>query len=162
MAYTDLTDLDHDKDLANALGNMVIVWAYAETALSAVLARVTGININMAIMGYYRIPTFEARTKFLQALISEWTTAEYDKPAISKEVDRLMGNSAARNDWVHGVWCHDKAQSETVVFDYRRHEEKGRRKPVKAADVRNHIEAVRKHAKELMRLVRRGEMWGDA
>jgi hypothetical protein len=161
MQFHDLHDLNHDKDLADALGNMVIAWAYAETALSAVFARVTGININMAIMGYYRISTFEARTKFLQAVLAEWKTDQYDKPAITKRIDSLVGNSAARNDWVHGVWSARKDRTQTVIFDFRRPEEKGRRKPVKATDVRNHITAVLAHAAALMKLIDRDSMFGE-
>jgi hypothetical protein len=32
MTYLDVDNLDHDPDLAIAMGNMVVAWARAETA----------------------------------------------------------------------------------------------------------------------------------
>ena len=161
MGYNDLTNLNHDQELAVSLGNLVVSWAYAESSLVCVLARVSSMNINMAMYGYYRIPTFEARRKFIQALMIEWKTTSFDKDAIAKEVDGLSDLSLSRNDWIHGVWCNNDEKPETVIFDFRRHEDKGRRKPVKAADVRNHNEAVVKRAREIDRLIRRAELTGD-
>jgi hypothetical protein len=167
MVYNDLENLDHDKKLAVALGNLVIIWARAESALVGVLARVTGMNINTAMLSYYRIPTFDVRAKFLQTLLGEWKPekdhkpGQFDKVAIAKEVDGLRGLSAARNDWVHGVWCANKDKSETVIFDFRAPEDKGRRKPVKAPDVDNHVAAVLKRELEIERLIDRGSMYGE-
>lgn len=80
MAYHDLSNLNHDRSLAAALGDMVVAWAEAESVLCATLARVTGMNINMCTMGYYRIPTFESRRKYLEALMAEWNAAPPSKP----------------------------------------------------------------------------------
>ena len=55
-----LRDLSHDPKLAEALGNMVVAWAYAEETLIFSLARVADINLNMALAGLHRLPTFES------------------------------------------------------------------------------------------------------
>ena len=41
-----------------------------------------------------------------------------------------------------------------MIFDFRAAEGKGRMKPVKAADVNNHLKAVRKRTYELQALLR--------
>jgi hypothetical protein len=164
MGYRDITSFDHDPELATALGNMVAAWAYAESTLCCVLARVSGMNINMAIMGFYRIPTFESRRKFIQALLVEWQKpGKYDKEAIVKEVDAISDLSGTRNDWVHGVWCiNTDKPSESAIFDFRKLENKGRRKEVKAPDVRNHVAAVVARSKRLSALIDRANLIADA
>lgn len=163
MGYKDLTTLDHDPDLAKALGNLAIAWAYAESTLCCVLARISGMNINMTMMGFYRIPTFEARRKYIQALMLEWhKPGKFDKAAIAKEVDAISDLSKTRNDWIHGVWCFNEDEpSESVIFDFRRPEGKGRLKEVKATDVKTHVAAVIRHSKKLSGLINRYELTGD-
>ena len=67
MAYRTITGLSHDPKLAAALGDMIVAWAYAETVLINTLTRVLGSNLNKIQAGYYRIPTFESRVRFLNA-----------------------------------------------------------------------------------------------
>jgi hypothetical protein len=149
-----LQDLSHDPKLADALGNMVIAWAHAEIVLFSALSRITGIGLNMSMAGYHRIPTFEARVKFILALIPEWKTDRFDKDAITKAIEKLSHLSAARNQWIHGDWCADKAKTLTVIFNHRVSlDSSERRKPVKEADVRNHCEAVKGRAKALSDLI---------
>jgi len=99
-----LTDLSHDPKLAEALGNMVIAWAYAEESLIGALSRISGMSLNKAQAGFYRIPTFESRIKFIRALITEWNTKEFNTAAIDTAIDKLSHLSSARNHWVHGCW----------------------------------------------------------
>lgn len=93
--YFGLRDLSHAPDLAAALGNMIVAWAYAEHTLLQVISRVTGAGLNMSLAGYFRIPTFEARTKLILALLSEWSASHYDKEVIITRV-RNLGNWPAR------------------------------------------------------------------
>lgn len=152
--YFTLTDLSHDTDLAQALGGMVVVWAHAETVLMAMMALITGMPLNMAQDGYYRIPTFEARTKFILALLPEWAPSSVDKDVIRVAIEKLSKLAATRNHWIHGDWCVADDKSETVIFDNRlRPDSPGRRKPVKAIDVRQHCVAVSKRAEELEDLI---------
>src|SRR5690242_5604305 len=106
--YDDLHNLDNDQALARALGNMVIAWANAETALVFAFSAVADITVNMAIMGYYRVPTFESRVKALRAMIEEWKSSKYDKVAIDHAIEKLSKLSKTRNDWVHGVWAENR------------------------------------------------------
>lgn len=159
--YYDLDSLDHDPKMAAALGNMVIVWACTEATLVGVLSRITGIHINMAMMGYYRIPTFDARVKFLLALLLEWQTTDFDKNAIEHELTALSRLSLSRNHWVHGVWCCRKDKSEIVIFDFRKPPDEedatqpktGRRAIADANDIENHVTAVRSRTKKLADLI---------
>jgi len=149
-----LTDLSHDPKLAEALGNMVIAWAYAEESLIGALSRISGMSLNKAQAGFYRIPTFESLIKFIRALITEWNTKEFNTAAIDTAIDKLSHLSSARNHWVHGCWLATDDYSELYVFDMRADAESdARRKPVKAADVRNHNQAVLLRADALRALI---------
>jgi hypothetical protein len=152
--FYSLRDLSHDPKIAAALGNMVVAWAHAEDILLQVISRVTGAKLNMALAGYYRIPTFESRTKFILAILSEWQTAHYDKDAVTKTVEKLGKLASTRNQWIHGNWCTNKDKTLTVIFNHRAHEDSAeRRKPVKAADILNRCEAVKRRAQELADLI---------
>jgi len=154
--YVSLSDFDHDPALATELGNMVVVWAYAEEILIQTLACILNAeNLDMIQVLYYRIPTFEARTKVIRGAISEWNTTVYDKDAIAHLVSKLGKLAVTRNGWVHGDWCRTSTKPyETVIFNFRvAGDAPDRRRPVKAADVRNHNQAVRARAKELNQIV---------
>jgi hypothetical protein len=114
--YQSLRDLSHDPELSRALGNMIVTWAHAETILIHALARVSGMTANMAQTGYYRLPTFEARTNFILALINEWDGAGFPKNDIVTEIQKLGKLAGTRNGWVHGDWCVSKDKKETVIF----------------------------------------------
>lgn len=151
--YT-LHDLSHDPELAAALGNMVIAWAHAEHILVSALSRISGIRLNMSLAGYYRIPTFESRVKFILALIPDWETDKFDKDAIAKAIEKLSKLAATRNHWLHGDWCTNKDRTLTVIFNHRVPlDSSERRKPVKEADVKNHCEAVNGRANTLFNLI---------
>jgi hypothetical protein len=154
-AYISLIDLSHDTELATALGNMVVIWAHAETIMIYALARISGTGVNMAQAGYYRIPTFEARSKFILALLPEWKTTEFDKDAIETAIVKLAKLASTRNHWVHGDWCISKDDKKVaVIFNHRAEmNSPERRKPVKANDVRQHCDAVRRRAGALANLI---------
>lgn len=157
--FSALKDLSCDPKLAEALGNMVVIWAFAEEQLIATLARVTNTSLNMAMTGYYRIPTFEARIKFIRALITEWRPDRFDKAEIDRQIDKLSHLAGTRNHWVHSVWLTDDAKTEIILIDPRADIDGAQRsKPVKAADVTNHVEAVRKRAETLNTLLDIGSL----
>ncbi|MEF2074955.1 hypothetical protein [Consotaella aegiceratis] len=141
--YTDIDSFDRDPEIATALGNMVVAWATAETALMFAMCAICEISTDMAHFGFYRIPTFEARVKFLQGMIPAWSTTQYDKDEISRTIDRISRLSATRNNWVHGVWSKHRSTDEVVVFNFRAKEGSGRIKPVKAQDINHHAMTLR-------------------
>lgn len=146
---------DDNRDLAEALGNMVIAWASAESVLIQVFSEVAAMDIDMAHIAYYRIPTFEARTKVLAAIIPEWYgVPSGHKDGLLEALEKLRGLSKARNDWIHGLWTIGKPGSGIYVLDFRAHRDSpGRRKPVKAADVENHNEAVLTRANDVVHVL---------
>ena len=150
-----LRSLAHDRELAAALGNMVIAWAYADKLLIGTQARILRTNLNLIMAGFYRIPTFESRVKFTRALITEWESRDFDRPAIDKAVKKLSDLSSARNHWIHGDWCATQDPSpKIVIFNHRVDVESAdRRKPVKASDVLNHTEAVHRRCSALAQLI---------
>lgn len=153
-SYDDLSNLDHDKRTAIALGNLIVVWAYAEATLSFCLAEVFSIDANMAIASYYRIPTFESRVKFLTAALATWKPKPgLDKDKIETAIEKLSKLAKPRNDWVHNVWCIDRATKETVIFDYRKPVSVERRKVIKAHDIEFHCKTVRQRTTDLQSLL---------
>lgn len=154
-SYYTLRSLAHDRELAAALGDMIIAWAAAEKSIIGTQARILGVGLNIIQAGFYRFPTFEARIKFTRAILTEWKTDQFDKAAIDKAIEKLSALSTARNHWIHGDWCGRQIPSdiEVVIFDHRSPTDSPkRRKPVKAADICNHTEAVNKRAKHLAEL----------
>lgn len=153
--HPDLDNLDHDPELAAALGNMIVAWARAETALVNVFALVTAVDFNMASVACYRIPSFEARCKVIQALLEVWPLhPPTRRVALAKHVQKLKNLAAARNRWVHGLWCLEERTGKTVLFDLRQPEsESKRRRIVKANDVLNHTKAVRLRTEAIDELV---------
>ena len=108
----------------------------------------------MSAAGYYGVPSFESRTRFLLAMLSEWQTSVYDKHAITKAVEKVEKLAAARNKWIHGDWCTTKEEIITVIFNHRVPSySPERRKTVKTADIVNHYRAVNGRAKELATLI---------
>jgi hypothetical protein len=155
MRYVDIDNLSHDPKLAEALGNMVVAWARAETQLANVFACIMVAHFNLATAAFYRIPSFEARAKVLLAILEKWENPTHDAAEIAAQITKLVRLAKTRNHWVHGVWCNEQTDSpNTVVFDFRAPDDsERRRKPVKAADVTNHIEAVHGRIEALNRLV---------
>jgi hypothetical protein len=95
--HPDIDNLDHDPELAAALENMIVAWARAETALVNVFALVSGMHFNVATVAYYRIPTFEARCKVIQALLEVWPLQPtHRRDALAKEVQKLRKLTTAR------------------------------------------------------------------
>src|SRR5262245_6640315 len=113
--FRNIDNIEHEPALAQALGNMLVAWAFAEYALVDTTRCVLGIDSNMAWVGYYRIPTFEARVKFIRALITEWDQPQDVKDKVDTAVEKLSKLSMTRNGWVHGDWCSNEDRSETVI-----------------------------------------------
>jgi hypothetical protein len=147
MAPNSIISLSTLKDfpeIANALGEMVVVWANAEISLIGALTRVSGSdNINQMQRAYYHLPTFDTRIKFIRSLIPRWKTDAFDKAAIDKCVEKLGKLASARNHWIHGDWCHDRSLNLPVIFDHRSENPEKRKKSVRAQDIKNSVDAVR-------------------
>lgn len=153
--FDDIDNLDSNPDIAAALGNMVVSWAFAESALSHTLSVVTGLEINRAMLAYYRIPTYESRTKFILNLAESWGAESFDKDAIAKCINGLSRLSKSRNKWIHGTWGKGQTTKLIVTFHLREQEPANIRQQVKAVDISNHNRAVRAKSHELFHLIRR-------
>jgi hypothetical protein len=150
MTFTSINNLNHDPELARALGDMVIAWARADTTLVMSLSAITGAPMHMAELGYYRIPSFEARVKMLRAMIPEWQNNNAD--ALEKALGKLNNLAHTRNGWVHNCWVISKEDNKTFCIDFRK-DPSNRSKPVKASDVRHHAESVISRVTEIEDLV---------
>ena len=126
-AFIFLRDLSHDRALAAALGDMIVVWAEAERNLIHIAEKVLRVNYSMVADIFSRVPTFESRIKIVRALVAEWIEPGPSADSLLKLLDRLR-----------------------VVFDMRTPKGvRARRKSVKAHDVANHVTTVRKCSDEL-------------
>lgn len=121
--FSGLRDLANDRGLAATLGDMLVAWSNAEQALVEVLRIMTGMSYPMVTSCYYRIPTFEARTKTIRAMLCEWQTDQYDPKAIHRAILKLTAISKTRNDWVHAVWLSQQWSGGTYLCDYREEKE---------------------------------------
>ena len=152
--YESLVNLNHDPDLALALGNLIIVWSDVERSLVVVLHNVLGIHMDRCAEMFYSLPNFEARIRLISTLLSSWKPTNADRDEIGKKVEKLRGCAAARNGWVHGNWVITNDHKTTYVFNMREpNDSTKKRKPTHAADVRNHNSAVLKIVADLYKLL---------
>lgn len=152
MSFVDLDNLDHDSDLAAALGNMMIAWARAETAMVKAWAMVTDMHYNLAAAVYYNIPTFDSRTKALLAMIDDKVDPFPKRDALRDAVNAVSHLSRTRNSWVHGLWVLDTNTSVAHFFNMKQKSATRRATPVTANAVRQHASAVRDRARALAAL----------
>lgn len=150
MNYVDLAHLDHDPDLATALGNMVVAWARAETAIVMAYAVATKMHYNLAVSAYYNIPTFESRTKALLAVIDDRPDPFPERTELRAALEALVKLAKTRNTWVHGLWVSDKRTSVTHIFNMKQPSASRRAAQVTANAVRQHVKAVRQYTEDLM------------
>lgn len=138
-----------------ALGNMIVAWSCAEHALVHAMANVTGMDLNQASKGFYRIPTFESRVKFILAMIPGWDADENQKQAFTKAIEALSGLAATRNSWVHNSWVEDVSIGGGGVFAINERAAPGKQwhKEVKAHDINHHSETVIRRTNELRALL---------
>ncbi len=152
MTYLDIDNLDHDQELAVALGNMVVAWARAETALVKAYTIVTSMHYNVAAAAYYKIPTFESRTKALLAMIDDRPDPFTERDALRNATEALVNLAKARNAWVHGLWVSEKKTSVTMVFNMKQPSATRRAVQVTANAVRQHVRSVRQRTRDLEEL----------
>jgi hypothetical protein len=149
MPYLDIDNLDHDQELAAALGNMTVAWARAETALVKAYAVVTKMHYNVAAAAYYNITTFESRTKALLAMISDREDPFHERIAMRDATKALVKLAKARNAWIHGLWVFEKKTGVTKVFNMKQPSATRRASQVTANAVRQHVNAVRQRTRDL-------------
>jgi len=149
--FVDLDNLDHAPDLAASLGNMVVAWARAETAIVKTYALVSKLHYNEAAAAYYAIPTFESRTKTLMALAEEINSQKpithFDE--IVAAIGSLVDLSKTRNAWIHGVWVCRKGSNLVHTFNMKQSPKTRRPKQITANAVREHTKAVRAQSRAL-------------
>lgn len=154
MEHLDLENLDHDHELAAALGHMIIAWARAETVLVGVYATAFDVHTNTASAAYYNIPTFESRTKVLRATILERAKPLPKRDEMLSAIDKLIALSRTRNGWVHGVWtCLKEKPHVTRVFNMKVSSVARTATTVTKTSVMNHVSAVRQTTRDLERFV---------
>ena len=147
-------DLSDDRELAAALGDMLVAWSNAEDALQNVFKLMTDMSWEMIQAGYFAIPTLRSRAEFLKSMLKEWEQDTYDADEISRQIDKLYRLAKTRNDWVHGQYAGRNFSGGTVIFDMK--EERGsnkRLRNMKTSDVRSHVDAVQKRADKIRELV---------
>jgi hypothetical protein len=154
--FGGLRDFKHDPDLAIALGNMVAVWSNAEQALVNLLHKMGQLPYSMASSAYYKIPTFEARTKVLRGMLCEWDTEQFDVKAIDRGILKLNALARTRNKYVHWTYLVMNGTGETWICNYRRPSgDPDRMEKLTASSVLNHVAAVERRAVTLWTLTGR-------
>lgn len=153
--FLTLDKLRGNDDIAMALGNMIVAWSHAEEALVLAMSVVGRIDIDQAAHGFYRIPTFESRVKFILAMIPWWNDATFDKAALTKAIDALSKLASTRNGWVHNTWVADVSVGGGEIYIINQRAPRGSSfyKPVKVHDICFHSETVIKRTEELFELL---------
>src|SRR5262249_28294541 len=144
----------HD-DIALALGNMIVAWSAAEHTLVHAMAKVSNMDVNQVVKGFYRIPTFDSRVKFILAMVPAWEVDAPHKEAVAKAIEAISGLAAARNNWVHNSWAANVAVGGGGVFVINERAPTDRQwfNEVKAHDIRHHTETVISRTNSLFSLL---------
>lgn len=150
--HEDLDSLDHDTKLAQALGNMLVAWARAETVLVHAYAVATGLHLNICAAAYYKIPTFDSRTKALLAIIDERPDPFPERAALKSPVSSLVTLSKTRNQWVHAVWVSKTGSKLTQIFNMGKDGPSRVATQITANAVRQHVTAVQAQSRKIERL----------
>lgn len=158
MAIHTLSDLEDYPEVAKALGEMIIAWARMDAALIGALTRISGASLDQMQRGFHHLPTFDTRIRFIRSLIADAQIDGFDKEKIDKCVEKIGKLASARNHWVHGDWCNDSELNLPVIFDHRTKQSGATKKPVRAADIKNHVGSVHDRAGELEDLVKFQEL----
>ncbi len=148
LSVVDMTDLAKHPAVALALGNMVVVWSRAETAMMVALAWATKMPVDMTSSAFYHIPTFDSRVKMLLAVLSDCPVAPSLKAAMIHKIEALSRLSKTRNTFVHHTWIVDENTNNISIVDHRK-PPRSRITPVKSIDIMNHVVAVRKRTMTL-------------
>ena len=120
---------------------MVVAWANAESALLWALSHAAQIDANLTLTMYYRIPTFEARTKVIRAILQDDDCKLKNREAIDEVVERLSKLSRARNNWIHGAYFSD--DKNIVTVDSRvRHDPPSRSNSIKTTAILHTVATV--------------------
>lgn len=137
--YSLADSLVHDREMAEALGHMMIAWSRTEAILQILLREILQCQEYVSMAIFYRLPTFEAKTKIMQSLLTTWKPRDCDAAAIGKIIEKLSSMSLTRNSWVHGTWLIDELRTQTLVAAFRKGVE---RKRAKANDIIQHRNGV--------------------
>ncbi len=71
-AFGTIRDLKHDRELAAALGDMIVAWSDAERSLMDIVVKLTGMAPTMAVDFFAQLPSFDAKIKLVRTLIFDW------------------------------------------------------------------------------------------
>jgi len=147
--YFATASLDYAPEIARALGEIIIAWSYSEFVTLALFQSLTDRNYGECATIFGSIPTFDGRVKLIKNVAKSNETKDKHKE-IFDALEGLRGLSGTRNSYVHQSWTASADGTETVTFNYLEPKSSpGRRREIKAHDLLNHAEAVRRKATNL-------------
>ena len=140
MIYRSIWSASDDKELATAIGDVILAWTQAEYDLVAMLAAMLDIPFNRASQLYHKIPNFRGRTQALYALMACTDGFEQFRPFIAK----LSKLSKTRNEIVHGAFirAYEGKEIRRIRLDEPSQSD-NRSVPTKAHDIFQHADTVR-------------------
>lgn len=140
----------HDRELAIAIGDMVVAWASVDGSLHDITRKITGMSYAMVADIFARVPTFESKTRIVRTLIAEWARPGPDAEKAAAAIEKISKLSLTRNSWVHGTWAAAFTNPPiTVIFDPRKPKGARGRKTIKAHDVVQHVQTLHHRLIEL-------------
>lgn len=147
--YFATASLDYAPDIAKALGEIIIAWSYSEFVTLALFQSLTDRSYGECAAIFGSIPTFDGRVRLIKN-IAKSSGKKDEHERIFTALEGLRGLGATRNSYVHQSWTANADGTETVTFNYLEPKgSPGRRREIKAHDLLNHAEAVRRKATNL-------------
>ena len=136
--------------IASALGEVVAAWSYAESVVVRLLACILR-DVQIAEAIYYSTPTFDGRVRMIKSVINATSLQEAHKEAALKAIEGLRGLSGTRNSYIHNRIIHNQQGTEAhMIAPAQPPGSPARGKPMKAADIMAHADAVIKRAHQVL------------
>ena len=118
----------------------MFAWTAAEHELAASFAVILGTSVYKGSRLYQKLPNYRSRTQAMYALLE----LHPEFAPLREPIAKLSNLSKTRNDWVHGRFIKEFGGKEVRSIDLDEGLDSDKRsKPVKAADIKNHANAVR-------------------
>lgn len=154
--YWMIGSLDHAPAIAEALGNVMVSWSYAESAFLGLLNALVPVNFLQAATIFYSIPTLEGRLKLIGNLVNSRPDHETKRlTAILDAISAVRRLSKARNDFVHNAWAIRADAKATVTFDYLETGAQQRRRTMHPGDMLRHARTVKSRTDNLIVAIKR-------
>lgn len=151
LLYAPVWNALNAPEIATALGDMILAWSRAEHEQIVAFSIILTVPEHAGSRLYQKLPNFRSRTQALLTLVECYP--EFD--ALKRHILKLSKLSKTRNGIVHGKIISGNGRKDVRLIDQNEPlDSPSRSRPIKAADISNHADAVRRCCDEMHGTIR--------